>query len=157
MQPLQPVSVADLQRLLSAPEALLQESRNLQLAIASFPDTPRTLLEILVNSPDIQVAETASLHVNFAGEITDGWQQIANAILQQQQLGQNDRLAVELLKLGPVPPCLIGEWVPAERLIEGLRNPHMPLKYRLQLLKRLAQEPTLEPRLQVAESPKTSL
>lgn len=157
MRPLQPVSVSDLQRFLSLPEELLQESRDLQLAIASFPDTPRSLLEVLVNSPDAQVAQTASLHVKFAGEITDGWQQIVDALLQEQQLGQNDRLAVELLKLGPVPPYFLSEWVPAERLIEGLRNPHMPLKYRLQLLERLAQEPTLEPRLQVAESPETPL
>ncbi len=62
-----------------------------------------------------------------------------------------------MLKLGPVPPCFLSEWVPAEPLIEGLRNPYMPLKYRLQLLERLAQEPNLEPRLQVAESPETPL
>ncbi|MEH1945405.1 MAG: hypothetical protein V7K77_00150 [Nostoc sp.] len=157
MQPLQPVSGSDLQRFLSAPEQLLQQSVALQLAVASFHQTPRSLLEILVNNPDAQVAEAASLHVNLAGEITDGWQQAVDEILQQRQLGQNDRLAVELLKLGTVPPCFFSEWVPAERLIEGLRNPHMPLRYRLQLLQRLSQEPTLEPRLQVAESPETPL
>ncbi|MBN3890707.1 MAG: hypothetical protein HWQ43_16590 [Nostoc sp. JL31] len=64
-------------------------------------------------------------------------------------------MAVELLKIGPVPPCFLSEWVPSERLIQGLRNPQMPLRYRLQLLQRLSQEPTLEPRLQVAESPET--
>lgn len=155
MQPLQPVSGSDLQRFLSAPEELLQESVTLQLAIASFHQTPRSLLEILVNSPDEQVAEAASLHVNLAGEITDGWQQAVDQILQQRQLGQNDRLAVELLKIGTVPPCFFSEWVPAEPLIQGLRNPQMPLRYRLQLLQRLSQEPSLEPRLQVAESPET--
>ncbi len=157
MQPLQPVSGSDLQRFLSAPEQLLQESVALQLAVASFHQTPRSLLEILVNSADAQVAEAARLHVNLAGEITDGWQQAVDEILQQRQLGQNDRLAVELLKLGTVPPCFFSEWVPAEPLIQGLRNPQMPLRYRLQLLQRLAQEPTLEPRLQVAESPETPL
>ncbi|MEH1999377.1 MAG: hypothetical protein V7L00_11620 [Nostoc sp.] len=155
MQPLQPVSGSDLQRFLSAPEQLLQESVALQLAIASFHQTPRSLLEILVNSADTQVAEAASLHVNLAGEITDGWQQAVDEILQQRQLGQNDRLAVELLKIGSVPPCFFSEWVPAEPLIQGLRNPQMPLRYRLQLLQRLSQEPSLEPRLQVAESPET--
>ncbi|MDZ8030393.1 hypothetical protein [Nostoc sp. DedSLP04] len=155
MQPLQPVSGSDLQRFLSAPEELLQQSVALQLAVASFHQTPRSLLEILVNSPDEQVAEAASLHVNLAGEITDGWQQAVDEILQQRQLGQNDRLAVELLKIGTVPPCFLSEWVPAEPLIQGLRNPQMPLRYRLQLLQRLSQEPTLEPRLQVAESPET--
>ncbi|MEH2240878.1 hypothetical protein [Nostoc sp.] len=123
MQPLQPVSGSDLQAFLSAPERLLQQPVVLQLAIASFHQTPPSLLEILVNSPDEQVSQAASLHVNLAGEITDRWQQVVDEILQQQQLGQNDRLAVELLKLAPVPPCFLSEWVPAERLIEGLRNP----------------------------------
>ncbi|BAY26877.1 leucine rich repeat variant [Calothrix sp. NIES-2100] len=157
MQPLQPVSLSNLQAFLDTPAQLLGQSVELQLAIASFPDTPRSLLEVLVNNPDEQVAEAARLHVNWGGEITENWQQAIDVILQQRQLGQNDRLAVELLKLGTVPPCFFSEWVPAERLIPGLRNPHMPLKYRLQLLERLALEPTLEPRLQVAESPETPL
>ena len=41
--------------------------------------------------------------------------------------------------------------------MQGFHNPHMPLRYRLQWLERLAQEPTLEPRLQVAESVDTPL
>ncbi|HEY9693748.1 MAG TPA: hypothetical protein V6D15_16200 [Oculatellaceae cyanobacterium] len=48
--------------------------------------------------------------------------------------------------------CFLSEWVPAERLIEGLRNPYLPSRCRLKFLKRLAKELTLEPRLQVAES-----
>lgn len=140
MQP-QWVSVSDLQALLDAPEQLLQQSVALQLAVASFPDAPRRFLEILVNSPDSQVAEAARLHVNWAGEMRDDWQQAIDAMLRSRQLGQNDRLAVELLKLAPVPPCFLSKWVPPERLIQGLRNPHMPLRYRLQ----------------VAESPETPL
>ncbi|MBD2206121.1 hypothetical protein H6G33_28350 [Calothrix sp. FACHB-1219] len=157
MQPLQLVSAADLQAFLDTPEQLLQQPTELQLAVANYIETPRSLLEILVNSTDKQVSQAASLHVNYAGEITENWQKAVDEILQQQELGQNDRLAVELLKLGTVPPCFFSEWVPAEKLIPGLRNPHIPLKYRLQLLERLAQEPTLEPRLQVAESPETPL
>ncbi|MDZ8135475.1 MAG: hypothetical protein RM049_09245 [Nostoc sp. DedQUE04] len=45
MQPLQPVSVSDLQAFLSAPELLLQQPVALQLAVASFHQTPRSLLE----------------------------------------------------------------------------------------------------------------
>ncbi|MBD2206119.1 hypothetical protein H6G33_28340 [Calothrix sp. FACHB-1219] len=157
MQPLQPVSAADLQAFLDTPEQLLQQPTELQLAFANYIETPRSLLEVLVNSTDKQVSQAASLHVNYAGEITENWQKAVDTILQQQELGQNDRLAVELLKLGTVPPCFFSEWVPAEKLIPALRNPHIPLKYRLQLLERLAQEPTLEPRLQVAESPETPL
>jgi hypothetical protein len=39
--------------------------------IASFADTPSSLLKILVNSPLEKVAEAARLHVNYAGEIAD--------------------------------------------------------------------------------------
>ncbi|MBW4511058.1 MAG: hypothetical protein KME64_31760 [Scytonematopsis contorta HA4267-MV1] len=157
MEPLQTVSVSDIEIFVSAPERLLQQSVALQLAVASFINTPRNLLEILVNSPDEQVAEAASLHVNLAGEMTENPQQVVDTMLPERDLGQNDRLAVELLKFAPVPPCFFSEWVPAEPLIQGLRNPHMPLRYRLQLLERLAKEPTLEPRLQVAESSETPL
>ncbi|BAZ11925.1 leucine rich repeat variant [Calothrix sp. NIES-4071] len=156
MQRLQLVSASDLQAFLGAPEQLLQQPTQLQLAVASFVETPRSLLEVLVNSASEEVAEAASLHVNWAGEITD-WQRAVDEILESRQMGQNDRLAVELLKVGAVPPCFLSKWVPPERLIQGLRNPYMPLRYRLQLLERLAQEPTLEPRLQVAEAPETPL
>ncbi|MFB2917310.1 hypothetical protein [Aerosakkonema funiforme] len=148
---------ADLQPFLDDTERLASESRELQLAIANYPATPRHLLEVLTRSGDRQVAQAARLHVNWAGELTEGWQEALDAELQNVQLGQNDRLAVELLKIGPVPDCFFSEWVPAERFIEGLRNPHLPLRYRLKLLERLAKEPTLEPRLQVAESPETPL
>ena len=154
---LQSVSALDLQAFLSVPEQLLQQAPELQLAVASFAETPKSLLEVLVNSTSSEVVEAASLHVNWAGEITDDWQRTVDEILKSRQMGQNDRLAVELLKVGAVPPCFLSKWVPPERLIQGLRNPYMPLRYRLQLLERLAQEPTLEPRLQVAEAPETPL
>lgn len=89
--------------------------------------------------------------------MTEGWQSVVDEMLRSRQLGQNDRLAVELLKIAPVPEYFLSEWVPAERLIQGLHNPYMPLRYRLKLLERLALYPTLEPRLQVAESPETPL
>lgn len=158
MQPRPSISALDLQTFLGAPEQLRKQPPELQLAVANFVDTPKSLLKVLVNSTSQQVAEAASLHVNWAGEITNDWQSAVDQILQSQQIGQNDRLAVELLKLGgPVPISFFSKWVPAESLIQGLRNPHISLRYRLQLLERLAQEPTLEPRLQVAEAPETPL
>lgn len=157
MQPFGSVSASDLQAFLDTPEQLLHESVELQLAFASFLDTPRSLLSVLVNSPHEQVAEAANLHVNYTGEIAEDWQQLVSEILRDRQLGQNDRLAVELLKLGAMPPCFLSEWVPADKLILALQNPQMPLRYKLELLERLAQEATLEPRLQVAESPETPL
>ncbi len=151
MQLLQ-ISASDLQRFLETPEELLKESEEVQIAIATFPDTPRSLLAVLVNSDYSSVVEAASLHVNWAGEVTGDYQQVVSEVLQNLDLGQNDRLAVELIEFAPVAPCFLSEWVPVSRLIQGLQNEYMPLRYRLQLLERLAGEKKLEARLVVAES-----
>ncbi|GGA06788.1 hypothetical protein [Okeania sp. KiyG1] len=145
----------DLQPFLANPSLLTEQTRELQLAIANYPDTPTNLLEILVNSSDSLVAEAASHHVNWAGEITENWHYLADTTLQTKELGQNDRLAVELLKIAPVPDYFLSEFVPASYLTLALKNPHLPLRYRLKYLERLSREPNLELRLQVAECGET--
>ncbi|AFY57664.1 hypothetical protein Riv7116_5281 [Rivularia sp. PCC 7116] len=134
MQLLQ-ISASDLQIFLETPEELLTESEEMQIAVASFADTPRSLLEILLNSDYSAVVEAARLHVNFAGTLEDYQETIAE-VLRNLDLGQNDRLAVELMRFAPVAPCFLSEWVPQRRLIQGLQNEYMPLRYRLQLLER---------------------
>ena len=151
MQSLHRISASDLQIFLESPEELLRESEEMQMAIASFPDTSRSLLEILINSEYSAVVEAARLHVNLAGTLGD-YQEIFAEVLRNLDLGQNDRLAVELMQFAPVAPCFLSEWVPARRLIQGLQNEYMPLRYRLQLLERLSQSDKLEARLVVAES-----
>ncbi len=146
-----------LQTFIDNPESIITQDIPLQITLASHLDTPRNLLEILADSDNPEVAEAAQMHVNYAGELKVNWQDIVDEKLKSRYLGQNDKLAVELLKIAPVPPYFLSEYVPAEYLIQGLNNPHLPLRYCLQLLARLAQEPTLEPRLQVAESPDTPL
>jgi hypothetical protein len=141
---------------LSDPDSLLAQSIEVQMAIVNHSETPRSILEVLVQSNDSWVTEAAQLHINWAGELAENEQAAIDTFLQTAQLGQNDRLAVELLKIAPVPPIFFSKWVPAAQM-EGFKNPYMPLHYRLQWLERLAQEPTLEPRLQVAESPETPL
>jgi hypothetical protein len=157
MQLLQPLTPSELQPFIDNPDRLTTQPVVFQIAIASYPETPRRLLEVLANNPDPQVAEAAQLHVNWAGEMSEGWQEAVDEMLRSRQLGQNDRLAVELLKIAPVPDYFLSEWVPAEQLIQGVRNPHLPWRHRLKLLERLVQEPTLEARLQVAELPETPL
>ncbi|NEP79474.1 MAG: hypothetical protein F6K39_15640, partial [Okeania sp. SIO3B3] len=145
----------DLQPFLANPVLLTEQTRELQLAIANYPATPRNLLEILVNSSDPLVAEAASHHVNWAGEITENWHYLADTTLQTKELRQNDHLAVELLKIAPVPDYFLSEFVPASYLTLALKNPHLPLRYRLKYLERLARESNIEPRLQVAECRET--
>ncbi|GGA06780.1 hypothetical protein [Okeania sp. KiyG1] len=152
---LQALNLDDLQPFLAKHVLLTEQTRELQLAIANYPDTPTNLLEILINSSDPLVAEAASHHVNWAGEITENWHYLADTTLQTKELGQNDRLAVELLKIAPVPDYFLSEFVPASYLSLALKNPHLPLRYRVKYLERLAQEPELQPRLEVAECPET--
>ncbi len=107
---------------------------------------------LLVDRAEPEIAAVAKLHVNYVGELTTDGREEIDAIFHTAQLGQNDRLAVELLKLGTVPPEFLSEWVPASHLMEALKSPHLLRRDRIKFLARLAQEDSLEPRLQVAES-----
>ncbi|MEM1394740.1 MAG: hypothetical protein AAGG00_15905 [Cyanobacteria bacterium P01_H01_bin.150] len=152
MQSLYRINASDLQRFLETPEELLRESEEIQIAFASFSDTPQSLLEVLVESDYSSVVEVARLHVNFADEIAEDYQEIVSEVLRNRDLGENDSLAVELMQFSAVAPCFLSEWVPQSWLIQGLHNEYMPLRYRLQLLERLSQSDKLEARLVVGES-----
>ncbi|BAY81094.1 leucine rich repeat variant [Calothrix parasitica NIES-267] len=155
MQSLHRVSAGDLQRYLDAPEELLQESEEMQIAVAAFSETPRSLLQVLVNSDYSEVVEAARLHVNWMDEERGDYREAVSEVLREKDLGENDRLAVELMRFAPVAPEFLSEWVPVKWLTQGLKNEYMPLRYRLQLLERLANQGELEARLQVAESSET--
>lgn len=143
---------AYLPRFLAEPATILGAEIDLQLAIANYIDTPRQLLAVLVNSPDLDVASAAQLHVTWAGEIEGDIEREIDDLLKTQQIGQNDRLAVELLKLGTVPPCFVSQWVPPNRIVESLDNPHMPVEYKIEFLERLAREDRLDIVVPVAGS-----
>ncbi|MEM8777868.1 MAG: hypothetical protein AAGF26_03155, partial [Cyanobacteria bacterium P01_G01_bin.49] len=139
----------------NSPEAILTEDTALQIAVANHPETSRNLLEVLAKSDRPEVAEAAQMHVNYAGELIGDCQEAVENRLKSRHLGQNDNLAAELLKIAPLPVYFLSEYVPPEYLIQGLNNPYLSQRDRIQLLARLAQETSLEPRLQVAESPDT--
>ena len=152
MEVLEPIASNLLQELIERVDLAIAQPLQIQLNLAQDIRTPRSILQVLVDRAEPQIAEIAKLHVNYAGELTtDGRAEIA-AIFRTAQLGQNDRLAVELLKLGTVPPEFLSEWVPASHLIHALKIPHLSIHDRVKFLTRLAQEESLEPRLQVAES-----
>ena len=94
-------------------------------------------------------------NINHREELSEDCHLEAEKLLRDRNLGQNDRLAVELLKFAPVPEWFLSKWVPAERLLAGLRHEYLPVRWRIQFLERLAREPSLEARLQAAESPDT--
>ncbi len=57
-------------------------NREVQLAVTMNAQTPSEVLEKLVGSPDRQVAEAARLHVNWAGEVTQGWHEAVREAIQ---------------------------------------------------------------------------
>ncbi|MDY6804467.1 MAG: hypothetical protein SXA11_11765 [Cyanobacteriota bacterium] len=143
----------DIQPFLDNPQELISQSIEVQLAVANKSATPRELLELLVASENLEVARAAQNHVNWAGELTEDCHLEAEKLLRNTNLGQNDRLAVELLKFAPVPEWFLSEWVPHHRLC--LSGNYLPRRWRVQFLERLAREPSVEARLRAAESPDT--
>lgn len=81
MDLLQPLSTSNLQPFIANPEQLVSQHEGFQIAVANYPETPRCLLEVLVTSPNPQIAEAAQLHVNWAGEMTEGWQEAVDEIM----------------------------------------------------------------------------
>lgn len=67
MELLRPLTPSTLQPFIDNPEQLVTQPSGFQIAVANYLETPRRLLEVLVNSPDPQVAEAAQLHVSWTG------------------------------------------------------------------------------------------
>ena len=55
MELLQPLTPSTLQPFVDNPDPLVTQPSGFQIAVANYPETPRRLLEVLVNSPDPQV------------------------------------------------------------------------------------------------------
>lgn len=146
----------DLQPFINQPETLINQTLEFQLQVANYLQTPHQLLEILANnSPHPLVVEAAKLHVDLVGEMVDNWQLVAENAIKNAPLAENDRLVAELLKIAPVPEYLISEWIPGNRLIEGLENPYLPQTDKIKLLERLAKSTIIEERLKAAAHPDT--
>ena len=63
-----------------------QEDEDLFLAVATNPETSRAVLEKLTNHPNEAVQQAAKLHVNWAGEMTEGWEEIAQEEIDKGKL-----------------------------------------------------------------------
>ncbi|BAZ13362.1 hypothetical protein NIES4071_52010 [Calothrix sp. NIES-4071] len=71
----------------NVPLFILEQAANkadveVQLALANNIQTSKKVLERLTQSRDAQVAESARLHVNFAGELTEGYEEKAREVIQ---------------------------------------------------------------------------
>jgi hypothetical protein len=109
-------------RLDNVPQFILEQAAHkadveVQLALANNIQTSKKVLERLTQSRDAQVAESARLHVNFAGELTDGYEEKAREVIQgNMSLPYRDErnilnvLAV-LAQICHIPHYIIEYWV----------------------------------------------
>lgn len=114
----------------NVPQIILEQAVHkadveVQLALANNIQTSKKVLERLTQSRDAQVAESARLHVNFAGELTDGYEEKAREVIQENMsLPYRDErntlnaLAV-LAQICPIPHYIIEYWV-KNSVYEGL-------------------------------------
>ncbi len=109
-------------RLDNVPQFILEQAAHkadveVQLALANNIQTSKKVLERLTQSRDAQVAESARLHVNFAGELTDGYEEKAREVIQRNmpsvygaERNSLDILVV-LAQICPIPKYIIEYWV----------------------------------------------
>ncbi|MGB8699905.1 MAG: WGR domain-containing protein [Thermosynechococcaceae cyanobacterium] len=86
-------------------------SPEVQKAIANHPQATRLALETLVQSSYADVIELAQLHINLAGEITEGWQEEAIARLKALDLNPKRKSVLELAAFGIIPDFLLDSLV----------------------------------------------
>jgi pentose-5-phosphate-3-epimerase len=137
-------------------QAAIRCDRKVQLAVTMNAQTPRTVLEKLVQGDDTQVAEAAQLHVNWAGELPQAWDEDAHKAIQTAVLHpKNQKYIEELAKLGLIPEFIVDR-LPRngygdkflEAVARGVNNlPH--------LLEQLARDQKWEFRAAVATNPNT--
>ncbi len=66
--------------------------------IANHPKTPKTVLDNLAKNSLPFIAEAAKLHINFAGELSTGWRELASSKIGRSQLSisTDNEEAIEL-------------------------------------------------------------
>jgi hypothetical protein len=79
-----------------------------RLAVATNAQTPRTTLEALVQCTDVNLAQVAQLHVNWAGEMNEGWEEVANQVILFTVLHPtNLKYIKELAKISLIPEFIL--------------------------------------------------
>ena len=121
-------------------------SNNLKayLAVAMNSNTPKTALKKLTQSNNIEVAEAAKLHVNWAGEMSEGWDEAARRAMQATTLARYWNIEAKLWAIGVIPEFLVPALEREVRLAIA-QNPNTPLH----LLELLAKDVDSEVRMAV--------
>ncbi len=111
-------SLRSLLRLENVPLFLLEQAADkadveVQLALTMNIQTSKEVLSRLTQSRDSQVVEAARLHVNFAGELIEGYKQKAREVIKNiiPNAYQADIQSLKVLaKICPIPEYIIERW-----------------------------------------------
>ena len=99
-----------------------ESNEEVLLGITSNPKVSRNIIEKLTISKFPEVSEAANLHINWSGEITEGWQELAEekikairplysgAATRIKHLQYERPYLSKLAKLGYIPEFLILHW-----------------------------------------------
>ena len=77
------------------------------LTRAMNSNTPRTALEKLAQSNNIELAEAAKLHVNWAGEMSESWDEAARRAMHTTTLARDWNIEAKLWAIGAIPEFLV--------------------------------------------------
>ena len=112
-------SLRSLLKLENVPLFILEQAADkadveVQLALTMNIQTSKEVLSRLTQSRDSQVLEAARLHVNFAGELIEGYEQKAREVIKNiiPNAYQADRQSLKVLaKICPIPEYIVENWV----------------------------------------------
>ncbi len=115
-------------------------------------NTSKTALEKLAQNNNIELAEAAKLHVNWAGEMSEGWDEAARRAMHTTTLARDWNIEAKLWAIGAIPEFLVSALQGKVRLAIA-QNPNTPLH----LLELLAKDVNSEVRMAVVRNLNTPL
>ncbi|MBW4598590.1 MAG: hypothetical protein KME29_03005 [Calothrix sp. FI2-JRJ7] len=130
----------------------------LQLALTINPQTERKILERLTKSTHFQVVEAAGLHVNVAGELTQGYEEKAQKLILKiiPSIHKVDiRSYIALAQICPIPEYIVKFWMQESSYQDFCRTIVQLPATLPSILELLANHPSNFVRFKVAEHPNT--
>lgn len=104
-------TLASLLKIDAVPESFLElatshTDEEVLLVVAMKPNTPKRILKKLTHY-GTEVAEAAKLHVKWAGEMSEGWDEAALAAMKPTYLERNSKVEAQLWGVGAISEKLL--------------------------------------------------
>lgn len=162
---LEEIPLPTLQSLLkldNVPSFILEQAADkadveVQLALTMNPQTERKILERLTRSTHPQVVQAVGLHVNVAGELTQGYEEKAQELILKiiPSIHKVDiRSYMALTQICPIPEYIVKFWMQESSYQDFCRTIVQPATLP-SILELLASHPSNFVRFKVAEHPNT--